>query len=83
MRDQEQCDRMKQVCIDNGLPYWDDEIAFELNDLESVFGCSGGDFFIFDLWTNDPYTQVTEAEFMNLLKEYKNGNVLLSNGNNF
>ena len=29
MESQEQCNRMKQLCIDNGLPIWDDDLAFE------------------------------------------------------
>jgi hypothetical protein len=28
---QEQCDRLKQICIDNGLPIWDSPRAFEFD----------------------------------------------------
>jgi hypothetical protein len=73
MQDQTQCDRMKAVCLENWLPIWVDEYAFKLNDEFEVFGCSGGEFFIFDLFPEDTYTQVTETEFLELLKEYKDG----------
>jgi len=68
MRSQEQCDRMKAVCLENGLPIWDAKIAFDYdyyfiyNHRDKGFAIYGG---------NLDYTQVTEAEFLELLKEYK------------
>lgn len=69
---QEQANRMKQICIDYGLPYWDKEVAFDLWGKEDWFLFNGKDFLI------TPYnkkeitefgkTQVTESEFLELVK---------------
>jgi len=71
MESQEQCDRMKQLCVDNGLPIWEDYSAFDfLKDY--VFGYNKTEFFIYDLMDNwNKQTQVTETEFIELLKQYK------------
>jgi hypothetical protein len=79
MQDQTQCDRMKAVCLENGLPIWEDEIAFILPDFDGGFfgfddkETKGDDeFFVFEDFKDlKGKTQVTEAEFMELLKEYK------------
>jgi len=39
---QEQADRMKQLCIDNGLPIWEDIIGFEYWESE------GNNFFYYN-----------------------------------
>ena len=70
MQDQAQCDRMKQLCIDNGLNYWDDYTdAFKYVDSNDVFGfdIESKDFFILPYSLED-YTKVTEQEFIELLK---------------
>lgn len=74
MESQEQCDRMKQLCIDNGLPIWDNEFAFEWMDSEDIFGCNyGKEFYILPHKSCMEYDiEVTEQEFIELLKEYKN-----------
>lgn len=79
MESQEQCDRMKQVCIDNGLPIWDDEIAF-LFDVDNINYFSFSLDMNFAVWLTsfkiiDTTTliQATEKEFLQLLKEYKDG----------
>ena len=77
MQDQAQCDRMKQVCIGNGLPYWEDDVAFYFEGLDSepMFECYNHEFAVYNNNFNTTSKfQVTETEFMNLLKEYKNGN---------
>jgi len=77
MTSQKQCDRMKQVCVDNGLPYergaydftYDKTRNFEDRD---VFRFSES-FKTFDVWLFDEilnFTEVTEQEFIKLLKEY-------------
>ena len=74
MQDQAQCDRMKQVCVDNGLPIWHDKIAFIYFGECDNFTSSEMEGFFTACTYNEEKTQVTEAEFMNLLKEYKNEN---------
>ena len=55
MESQEQCDRMKQVCIDNNLP----EDVFRASKLYETFS----------IWYFNPkYMQVTEQEWLELLK---------------
>jgi len=70
MQSQEQCDRMKQLCLDNGLNIWDWEYSFkfrenlkkvfEYNENAENFYCNASDI------QND--TKVTEEEFIELLK---------------
>jgi len=73
MTSQEQCDRMKAVCLENGLPIWEDEDAFlytyEKCNLTYFNNCQ--EFWI---TSNDisSKSQVTEVYFLELLKEYKN-----------
>lgn len=76
MKSQKQCDRMKQVCVDNGLNYWNESYAFELLDKEEIFGYSTDcNLFFIICGGNKPYKiKVTEKQFMKLLKEYKHGN---------
>ena len=73
MQDQETCDRMKQVCVDAGLPSWGlTSTSFRFYSKENVFGCDeAGDFFILSNNKNMKHTQVTEPEFLTLLNEYK------------
>ena len=66
---QEQADRLKKVCIDNELDCWPSEDTFVLDENYKHFGCYKG---YFDIWNlSIGYTQVTETEWMQLLKEYK------------
>ena len=72
MESQEQCDRMKQLCIDYGLKYWRDEIAFQFDGLEhNPFFKWNDDFSNWDGYGNSNYIQVTEQEFIELLKNMK------------
>ena len=73
---QQQADRLKQVCIDNGLPYWKAQIAFRFDgkECQPIFEneLEAGTFAVYN--NHDCYiekTQVTETEWMQLLKEYK------------
>ena len=67
---QEQADRLKKVCINNGLAYWKD-FKFIKNKREyRFFECHCGDFCNW-LEASKNHTQVTETEWMQLLKEYK------------
>jgi hypothetical protein len=70
---QEQCDRLKQICIDNGLPIWDSPRAFEFDaiSLEPILEYDfNNDFAIYnnDGATLDK-TEVTEVEWLELLKQ--------------
>jgi hypothetical protein len=73
MDSQEQCDRMKQLCIDNGLPIWEDEIAFEYSKDFQYFTSYQDDkqFFIGYHHYLSIYELITEAEFIELLKKHK------------
>lgn len=81
MDSQATCDRMKQLCVDNGLKHWNNNVvAFELlkNDKKAVF-CfiSKDEFYVYDFAdfeiTDEElgFAQATEAEFIELLKQYK------------
>jgi hypothetical protein len=79
MQDQAQCDRMKAVCLENGLPIWVDDVGFSYidgcvfaynkNPVVKEFYCLKAQIIIEEF--TEGYTQVTEAEFLELLKEYK------------
>lgn len=72
MESQEQCDRMKQLCIDNGLPIWvdedNDDLAFALFELSRFFRYGINEFYVGASTCNK--IQVTEQEFINLLNKY-------------
>ena len=72
MESQEQCDRMKQLCVDNGLAYEKQNYDFNfLNDGTDVFRFSNS-CKTFSVWDeNLKSTQVTEQEFIELLKTTK------------
>jgi hypothetical protein len=74
MKSQKQCDKMKQVCIDNGLNYyWNDVTSFKyVKDKWYYFVADDIDCF---LVSNDNFkkNQVSEQEFLQLLKEYNDG----------
>jgi len=77
MDSQAQCNRMKQLCIDNGLPIWEDEIAFyyEVEGLNNpkekpYFEFVGYEFYV-TISTFVLNSLVTEAEFIELLKQEK------------
>lgn len=73
MDSQETCDRMKQLCLDNGLPIWEMFFVFWKHLKQN-------NFFGYDSKTKEfaihefckQKTKVSEAEFIELLKEYKN-----------
>ena len=71
MESQEQCDRMKQLCIDNGLLIWDIELGFELlmDEVNFNFHIDSEEFFVSS--NIEDKTQVTETEFIELLKTTK------------
>jgi hypothetical protein len=81
MTSQEQCDRMRQVCIDNGLPIWKREKSFDYqkkygNSFYSTIAPNQKDdvcgFTI--LFDSEHKHKVSETEFLQLLKEYKDEN---------
>lgn len=71
---QEQADRLRQVCIDNGLRIWDDfEFLKERKEFRFFYFWEN----VFCNWlNNDLYEEITEPEWMELLTKYKeeNGN---------
>jgi len=74
MQDQEQCDRMKQLCIDNRLPYWKGGSGLSYDVLygnQFYYGkISTGDCFVV-IYNSEHTTQVTEQKFIELLKQHK------------
>ena len=74
MKSQEQCDRMKQLCIDNGLEYWNDEcygFGYRKDVLNNfLFSTEFFEYAVFN-FESDKYTKVTEQEFIELLKDMK------------
>jgi len=73
MESQEQCDRMKQVCIDNGLKIWCYEDAFLLLDVGFYFFDTFSGFAV-DSYNGNPkvgYSKVTESEWLELLSNHK------------
>ena len=74
MKSQEQCDRMKQLCINNNLPIWDDECAF-IYDTQQDFNNFAFDkdampeFMVFICELD--FTEITEQEFTNLVNKRK------------
>jgi len=71
MESQSQCYRMKQLCLDNGLPIWEHPSAFNFNDEYDVFALAydTNEFFILAYKSDCPnYKEVTESEFIKLLK---------------
>ena len=71
MESQEQCDRMKQVCVDNGLPIWDDAISFVFFNMNDNLTYSKTDGFFIACSHDESKTEVTESEFLNILKDEK------------
>jgi len=71
MESQEQSDRMKQLCIDNGLLIWDIELGFELlmDEVNFNFHIDSEEFFVSS--NIEDKTQETETEFIELLKTTK------------
>lgn len=76
MKSQKQCDRMKRLCIDNNLPFWQESIGFiydeeygnqfyctPLSDAnyQAVFGI---------LYKSEHSLEVTEDGFIKLLKAF-------------
>ncbi len=76
IKSQQQADRLKQICIDNGLAIWDSLSGWKYNKNQSFLSYDKIDkeFYIFyeDYYIKEwKHIQSTEAEFIELLKEYK------------
>ena len=74
MESQEQCDRMKQICIDNNLNIWNCTAGWTyIYFCKYVFSHHfiDNDFFCFDINSdvNISKTQVSEQEFIKLLTQ--------------
>jgi len=72
MDSQATCDRMKQLCVDNGLKTFDEpDFNYRGNLKINSFQTMAG---IFDVYYDNKWDniQVTETEFIELLKQYKN-----------
>jgi len=68
MESQEQCDRMKQLCIDNGLNIRNALIGFKLLETNKFFCVDeDGDFCVI-IPTNKQHYEITEQEFIELIR---------------
>jgi hypothetical protein len=75
---QEQADRLKAICLEYGLPIWEDECAFEVDSFRFLlfenevflFEFIDGEFFIV-INKGSTKTPITESEFLLLAKEFK------------
>lgn len=70
MESQEQYDRMKQICIDNGLPYEKDDGDFIFEKYQPYVFRYSPSFKTFCDWMFDSnlhFTEITEQEFLKLI----------------
>jgi len=70
MDSQATCDRMKQLCVDNGLIKGELDADFNFDEKYKYLVSATNTFYI-SAKTWD-YTKATETEFIELLKQYKN-----------
>lgn len=69
---QEQADRLKAICIEYGLPIWDSVCSFEFfNGYDTFSSNNDKEFFIREFNKSDNKTEVTESDFIQLAKEFK------------
>lgn len=70
VKDQDQADRLKQICIDYGLPIWDNPSAFIYNERYCYFRFQGSGFWIssYAFQQFNPLPEITEQQFIELLK---------------
>lgn len=76
---QEQANRLKQVCIDNGLQIWDSEIAFRFDgiNVEPIFEFDYQEEDGFGIYNSHGTVEklyVTESEWMELLEQHNKAN---------
>lgn len=72
---QEQADRLKGICLEYGLPIWEAKCAFEfVSHLQNYFEFYKLDkeFFVrCTLENRSKHKQITESDFIQLAKEFK------------
>jgi len=73
MDSQATCDRMKQLCVDNGLKIWKDDFYFNHFYHQFYFHPYGKNFILLHSAETFYHTRVIETEFIELLKQYKDG----------
>jgi hypothetical protein len=79
--DQEQADRLKQVCLVNGLPIWDDEEAFLADNWHDIvaftYVSESKQFYVINPYNGLKWfeknrkTEILESEFIELIKQEK------------
>ena len=69
---QEQANRLKQVCIDNGLPYWDTKRGFIYSPERdyNTFEFFNDFFWVCKFEPQLNQSKATETEWMELLKQH-------------
>jgi len=70
VKDQDQADRLKQICIDYGLPIWEDNKSFTFTPYKKNYLIFAMDYF-YICWvdTNPTDKIITEQQFIELLKD--------------
>jgi len=74
MESQAQCVRMKQLCLDNGLPIGNHKNDYKFVEHETEKNCFrfSNQWKCFAIWWLDDLNElVTESEFIELLKNHK------------
>ena len=69
---QEQADRLKAICIEYGLPIWENKLCFTWFNISNnflTFNYGNKEIGIWDENLNK--TQITESDFIQLAKEFK------------
>jgi len=66
MESQEQCNRMKQICMKHFLHYWRNIMVWQFIDKDDTFRYSESGFYIHG--EPNEFERVTETEFINLLQ---------------
>lgn len=73
VKDQEQCDRLKNLCEKYELVVWEHKLAFDFRAKASIF-CSHptkGDFGVYGFPNGHRKIEVTESQFIEMLERRK------------
>jgi len=70
---QEQADRLKAICLEYGLPIWLGQESFDyFQGDNNCFGFGYSSEFYIGIGNYEDKTEITETDFIKLLKQIKN-----------